>query len=185
MTAAIEVFSEHGYHRASMDEIALRACVAKGTLYYNFPNKAQLFKTLVKQGLQEIMDTTCQALDMPLTLEESIQRVIRLNLDMFLESTNFAHIIFNELSNGIEQEVLLEIKELRREYLHFLADILEESKCGGYVRDVNCMIAATSIVGMLQSSCNYYLNNKNEMSREDLEYFLFTLITKGLFTTHA
>jgi AcrR family transcriptional regulator len=180
---AVEVFSENGYHRASMDEIALRANVAKGTLYYHFPGKAQLFKTLVKDGFQEIIDKVQADLKANLTLEEQIKRIIRHNLDLFLESSNLAHIVFNELSNGIDQEVLEELKKLRIDYIHFLASVLEEGKHEGVLRDVNCNLAAAGIVGMLDSACNYFLNNKNEGSRDQIEQFFYTIITSGLFLT--
>ncbi|MCJ8014653.1 TetR/AcrR family transcriptional regulator [Paenibacillus sp. KQZ6P-2] len=182
--AAIEVFSENGYHRASMDEIALRAQVAKGTLYYNFPSKSQLFKTVVKAGFEDIMRRTEADLNSPLPLEEMILRTIRHHLELFLESRHFAHIVFNEISNGIEQDVLDELKELRREHLRFLAAILEEGKCEeNLLRDVDPNLAAASIVGTLESTCNYYLSHQNEYSRDDLEHFVFTIITKGLFVS--
>ncbi|MCY9695724.1 TetR/AcrR family transcriptional regulator [Paenibacillus alginolyticus] len=180
---AVEVFSENGYHRASMDEIALRANVAKGTLYYHFPGKAQLFKTLVKDGFQEIIDKVQADLKANLTLEEQIKRIIRHNLDLFLESSRLAHIVFNELSNGIDQEVLEELKKLRIDYIHFLASVLEEGKHEGVLRDVNCNLAAAGIVGMLDSACNYFLNNKHEGSRDQIEQFFYTIITSGLFLT--
>ncbi|WP_036713423.1 TetR/AcrR family transcriptional regulator [Paenibacillus sp. P1XP2] len=180
--AAIEVFSENGYHRASMDEIALRAQVAKGTLYYNFPGKSELFKTIVKQGFEDIMQRTQADLCAPLPIKEQILRVIRHHLDFFLESRHFSHIVFNELSNGIEQDVLDELKQLRREHLRFLASILEEGQCeGNLIRDVDANLAAASIVGTLESTCNYYLSHPDEYSRDDLEHFVFTMVTKGLF----
>lgn len=166
-----------------MDEIALRAQVAKGTLYYNFPGKAQLFKTIVKQALQDIINHTCQNLDnTTLSIKEQIRYIIRHNLDVMLESRNVAHIIFNELSNGIEQEVLDEIKGLRREYLGFIAELLEEGKRSGYIVNVQPMVAASGVIGMLQSACNYYLTNPDSMTREDLEQSLFIMITKGLLS---
>lgn len=180
---AVEVFSENGYHRASMDEIALRANVAKGTLYYHFPGKAQLFKTLVKDGFQEIIDKVQADLNANLTLEEQIKRIIRHNLDLFLESSSLAHIVFNELSNGIDQEVLEELKKLRIDYIHFLAEVLEEGKQEGVLRDVNCNLAAAGIVGMLDSASNYFLNNNNELTRDHIEQFFYTIITSGLFMT--
>jgi len=180
--AAIEVFSENGYHRASMDEIALRAQVAKGTLYYNFPGKSELFKTIVKQGFEDIMQRTQADLCAPLPIKEQILRIIRHHLDFFLESRHFSHIVFNELSNGIEQDVLDELKQLRREHLRFLASILEEGQCeGNLIRDVDANLAAASIVGTLESTCNYYLSHPDEYSRDDLEHFVFTMVTKGLF----
>lgn len=178
--AAIDVFSEHGYHRASMDEIALRANVAKGSLYYHFPGKAQLFKTLVMDGFQVIIDRIRADLIADLTLEEQIKRIVRHNLDLFLESNNLAHIVFNELSNGIDSEVLDELKKLRIEYIHFLSEVLEVGKQEGVLRDLNCKLAAAGIVGMLDRACNYYLNNKDELSRDQMERFFYTVITSGL-----
>lgn len=182
ISAAIEVFSENGYHRASMDEIAARAQVAKGTLYYNFPGKSQLFKTVVKNGFEDIMRRTEADLNSSLPLKEKILRTIRHHLDLFLESRHFAHIVFNEISNGIEQDVLDELKELRRVHLSFLASILEEGKCEeNLIRDVDSNLAAASIVGTLESTCNYYLSHPDEYKRDDLERFVFTVITEGLF----
>lgn len=40
--AATEVFIRHGYRKASVDEVAQRAGVAKGTIYLYFRNKAEL-----------------------------------------------------------------------------------------------------------------------------------------------
>ena len=42
LSAAQEVFSQNGYYTATMDMIAEKAEVAKGTLYYNFPSKVAL-----------------------------------------------------------------------------------------------------------------------------------------------
>ncbi|MFD0716553.1 TetR/AcrR family transcriptional regulator [Paenibacillus sp. GCM10027626] len=180
--AAIEVFSENGYHRASMDEIALRAQVAKGTLYYNFPGKAQLFKTIVKQGFQRITEQINADLCAPIPLKDKITRTINHYLDLFLESRHFSHIVFNELSNGIEQDVLDELKQIRSEHLQFLVAILEEGKSEeNFLRDLDSHLAAASIFGTLQNTCNFYLNHQVDYSREDLERFLFTMITEGLF----
>jgi TetR/AcrR family transcriptional regulator len=182
--AAIEVFSENGYHRASMDEIAMRAQVAKGTLYYNFPSKSQLFKTVVKAGFEDFMRRTAADLNSSLPLEEMILRVIRHHLDLFLESRHFAHIVFNEISNGIEQDVLDELKQLRRGHLNFLAKILEEGKCEeNLLRDVDSNLAAASIIGTMESACNYYLSHQDEYSRDELEQSVVTIISKGLFTS--
>ena len=49
--AALECFAQRGYAAASLDEIAARAGVTKGTLYLYFPNKEALFKEVVRQAL--------------------------------------------------------------------------------------------------------------------------------------
>lgn len=49
LDAAARVFSERGYEAASVDEIAAEAGVSKGTLYWNFENKDDLFLALVEE----------------------------------------------------------------------------------------------------------------------------------------
>lgn len=49
--AALECFAQRGYAAASLDDIAARAGVTKGTLYLYFPNKEALFKEVVRRAL--------------------------------------------------------------------------------------------------------------------------------------
>ena len=44
LNSAIKVFSTKGYDGATMDDVAIVGGVAKGTLYYHFKSKEELFK---------------------------------------------------------------------------------------------------------------------------------------------
>jgi len=48
---ALECFAERGFAACSLDDIAARAGVSKGTLYLYFRNKEELFKAVVRQAL--------------------------------------------------------------------------------------------------------------------------------------
>lgn len=54
LDAALEVFSQKGFHSATTDEIAERAGVGKGTLYRHFETKEKLFEELVRLRLDEL-----------------------------------------------------------------------------------------------------------------------------------
>jgi len=48
---AARIFSRYGYSKTSLDEIAQEARIAKGTIYYYFTSKEELFSQIVqKQG---------------------------------------------------------------------------------------------------------------------------------------
>jgi AcrR family transcriptional regulator len=47
LAAALDVFSEHGFAAARLDDVAARAGVAKGTLYLYFPDKETLFEQML------------------------------------------------------------------------------------------------------------------------------------------
>ncbi len=51
LAAALELFTRHGYAATRLADVAARAGVSKGTLYLYFPNKAELFKALVRRAL--------------------------------------------------------------------------------------------------------------------------------------
>ncbi len=55
LNAATMLFSRKPYHMVVMDDIARQARVAKGTLYYHFNSKEDLYITLFKDGLDDLL----------------------------------------------------------------------------------------------------------------------------------
>lgn len=62
LMAAIAVFAEHGYQGATMDQIARRAGVAKGTAYLHFADKADLFYAVFERWAGEVVSDSVQAM---------------------------------------------------------------------------------------------------------------------------
>ncbi|NMP22732.1 TetR/AcrR family transcriptional regulator [Sulfobacillus harzensis] len=58
MEAALKEFAESGYDRTTMDAIAIRAQVAKGSLYYHFPSKEALFRALFQERAERLATLT-------------------------------------------------------------------------------------------------------------------------------
>src|ERR1700744_1522788 len=58
LTAALEIFGEHGLANARLDDIAKRAGLSKGTIYLYFPNKEELFREMVRQLIVSQIETT-------------------------------------------------------------------------------------------------------------------------------
>lgn len=55
LSAALELFVEHGFAATRMDDVAKRAGVAKGTLYLYFSSKNELFKAVVRENTLPIL----------------------------------------------------------------------------------------------------------------------------------
>jgi AcrR family transcriptional regulator len=49
LDAAVGVFAQHGYAGATIDAIAAAADLSKGTLYWHFSSKEELFQTLLEE----------------------------------------------------------------------------------------------------------------------------------------
>jgi len=56
--AALEVFSEQGFHGTTLDAVAKRAGVSKGAIYWHYPSKQALFAdlgALWEQGIETML----------------------------------------------------------------------------------------------------------------------------------
>lgn len=56
MDAALELFSEHGFHQVSINQIAKEAGISKGLMYNYFESKDELIKTIIYKGIDEMLD---------------------------------------------------------------------------------------------------------------------------------
>jgi len=125
--AALEEFSQLGFHQASVDSIALKAGVSKATLYSHFGTKEALFLAVFDQVLKSMIKPPDIDLKTA-TLEEGVKFGIR---DLFTkvagtpEARFFFHCMTsdsgllseelrNQLSNRFISTSLGEMKEFMR-----------------------------------------------------------------------
>lgn len=180
LEAAAEVFSECGYYRASMDQIAERAKVAKGTLYYHFSSKAQLFKQLITEGFRMIRERVERELNRSLTQDEQVRNVIQHHIDLYLEYSSLATIFFNEISSGLDEEVLQEIKEERDRYVLFLAGLLNGAVQVSENRQMNGKMLAVGLLSMLDGLCSYYLDHREETTPGEIALVLYRAVSGAM-----
>lgn len=60
LSAAEDVFAKHGFHGASVDEVAEAAGYTKGAVYSNFDSKEGLFLAVLEARMQSNIDTATQ-----------------------------------------------------------------------------------------------------------------------------
>jgi AcrR family transcriptional regulator len=180
LIAAGLIFSKKGFYRATMDEIAREASVAKGTLYYNFPSKSKLFAATVTEGMEEIIGQVEKELESDLPFKDHLRHLIRSNFLLYLKYSNLSKIVFNEITSGIDDEVLDEIEKVRVRYIDFISDLLRQGQERGYLKEIDARLAAVGLVGFLDNLCNYYLKNERMLDREELIDTMFAVLSSGL-----
>jgi AcrR family transcriptional regulator len=55
LDAALRVFGQYGFRRASMDDIAREAQIGKGTIYLSFASKEEVFQALSQRLAQQML----------------------------------------------------------------------------------------------------------------------------------
>ncbi|MBF9233282.1 TetR/AcrR family transcriptional regulator [Microvirga alba] len=62
LDAALDVFSEKGFARSRLEDVAARAGIAKGTIYLYVPSKQGLFEALIRSGIGSAVEEIEQRL---------------------------------------------------------------------------------------------------------------------------
>jgi AcrR family transcriptional regulator len=71
LQAASEVFAEHGYDRASLEDVAAAAGLTKGAVYSSFASKDELFYALMLERIDERLALVAAAVDRQTTLPDT------------------------------------------------------------------------------------------------------------------
>jgi AcrR family transcriptional regulator len=93
--AAMELFTNFGYKAVSMESIAVRAGVAKGTLYLYFKDKEALFYHLLSEFIQDFDNLIKQIEKRRMPLADEIVEVIY-NLLVYRKNQKFLFKIIRE-----------------------------------------------------------------------------------------
>ena len=118
--AALALFSEKGFHQATMAEIAEKAEFAIGTLYKFFANKEDLYQALVLAQSRIFGAAFEHALDTPQDEVEKLRNYVRAKGEMFQSNLSFVRLFLAE-TRGISYSVTSSLnEELRRRYDKFL-----------------------------------------------------------------
>lgn len=87
LQAAEEVFSQHGYEKATLDEIIALADVGKGTVYKYFGNKEHLFYKLVADKNAPFLEKLHQAVNSVDSFEEKLKKYFEVMVHFYVANT--------------------------------------------------------------------------------------------------
>ncbi len=130
LQVAEEVLAEKGYYETSMDEIAARVGVAKGTVYLHFPSKEDMVFALFERELETFLLTVVQIAAATSTARTRLENILHEMYQGLLGKR--MQLLLSFYSNMDVRTGLIEKKEQMRSRLEQLAAIisalLEEGK---------------------------------------------------------
>ncbi len=81
LDAAQKRFAVYGFAKVTMDEIAADVGMGKASLYYYFPTKDHLFRSVIAREQREFMDRLDQMLRLDIPAAEKLKRYTEQRLD--------------------------------------------------------------------------------------------------------
>ena len=150
--AAVSLIGEQGYHGTTVDDIVERAGVAKGTVYYHFAGKEELFQAMLTDGLERLSDafrTQVDAHDDPV---EALDGIVRTELSFIHDNQAFSKLLMSELWRGdrVWREALV---MLRERYVSCVVVVLRRGvESGAFRSDLDPERAASILFGTIATA---------------------------------
>jgi AcrR family transcriptional regulator len=175
--AAVELIAEQGFSATTVDDIALRAKVAKGTVYYNFASKTALFEELLRHGIGLLTDDFRAAVkDLP--PREAVAALVRAQLEYIRRYRAFAQLLLSEMwrTNREWQQTLV---LLREQAIGTIAETVRAGvDSGDLPEDLDVRVAASALFGVGLVVAVDWLVFQPDRPIEDVERSLLGLVRR-------
>jgi AcrR family transcriptional regulator len=145
--AAVELIAERGFSATTVDDIAERAGVAKGTVYYNFPSKTALFEDLLRHGVG-LLTADFRAAVAGKPPGAAVSALVRAQLEYIRRYRSFAQLLLSEMwrTNREWQQTL---KLLREEAIGVIVDVLQSGvDSGEFAADLDVRLSSSALFGV-------------------------------------
>jgi AcrR family transcriptional regulator len=170
LDAALAVFSQSGYHSASIDDIAREAGVSKALIYEHFASKQELYGDLIARNARELTQRLAGAL-VGLELESSAARLAA-GLDAFFafveERRDAWRMLFRDASDPESAAVLDRmLEQVTAEVTLLISQDPGAPELNSAEDTRGLRLLAEMLVGGAQSMANWWADNP-EASRESM-----------------
>jgi AcrR family transcriptional regulator len=173
--AAVELIAEQGFSATTVDDIALRAGVAKGTVYYNFASKTALFEELLRYGIGLLTDAYRSAVASK-EPRAAVDALIRAQLEYIQRYRAFAQLLLAEMwrTNREWQQTL---RLLREQALDVIAETLQAGvDSGDFDPSLDVRLASSALFGVGLVVAVDWLVFQPGRSLDDVEQSLLTIV---------
>ena len=178
IVAAKRVFSERGFSKTTMEDIAREAELSPGTLYLYFKNKDELYASLSLRILQYMnirledvkKETDSEPAQKIASIKEALYDVYQFDPMILI---NMFHLQSSETLKNISSPLLDNISELSQNSLQILADIFKDNSERNTVL-TRQPTAAADIVWSLFTGVVLWEESKRMMD-DDKDYLKDTL----------
>ncbi|MBD0842701.1 TetR/AcrR family transcriptional regulator [Streptomyces sp. TRM68416] len=178
--AAVTLIAEQGFSATTVDEIAERAGVAKGTVYYNFASKSVLFEELLRHGVGLLTASLRDAAERTAreggSKVDALDAMIRAGLGFIAAYPSFTQLYVAELwrTNRAWQSTLMVV---RQDVVAVVEGVLLDGVSNGeFSEEIDIPLTAAALVGMVLVAALDWQSFQPERSLDDVHAALSRLL---------
>jgi AcrR family transcriptional regulator len=155
LDTAATLFDKRRYHEVRMEDLAIKAGVAKGTLYRYFEDKEDLYVALLVSAIDRFYQEMLTGLATVSGPEEKVRVFLRRSVDFFEQ-----HPYFFELQQRVEGSMTPErmegLEKLRDAFFRLVTEIIGELVATGRYAAADPLAAALYLTGINRQMHRFY-----------------------------
>ena len=155
---SMKLFAEKGYENTSIEEITATVGVAKGTLYYHFTSKEEIFDFLVQEGIKLLQNSVDIKIAKYDNYVDKIKAIVLIQIKIVKKYEDIITILLSQFYGNEKRNQ--RCKEYIYQYIDKIEDIVTKGMQNGQIKQGDAKIYASEIYGLIASSLIYKLREK-------------------------
>lgn len=175
---AMQLFADKGYEATSIEEITATVGVAKGTLYYHFSSKEEIFNFLVEEGIKLLQNSIDIKTSKLPNYIDKLKAIILIQIKIVVKYEDIITILLTQFLGKKARNQ--KCQKLVYEYINKIEEIVKEGIKKGQIKQGNSQAIASEIYGLICSSLVYKLRNNGQIEIMKLYKEFENTIIQGL-----
>ncbi len=175
---SMKLFAKKGYDATSIEEITATVGVAKGTLYYHFSSKEEIFNFLIEEGiklLQNSIDIKTAKLD---NYIDKLKAVILIQIKIVNKYEDFITILLSQFYGKEARNKMCQKHVF--EYISKIERIVKEGMEAGQIKKGNANVIASEIYALIASTLVYKMKSQENVEIIKLYKELENTVIEGI-----
>ena len=175
---SMKLFAEKGYEATSIEEITATVGVAKGTLYYHFSSKEEIFNFLVEEGIKLLQNSVDIKTAKRNNYIDKIKAIVLIQIKIVAKYEDIITIILSQFWGNEERHKKLQ--NLVYEYIGQIEKIVQQGIEKGEIKNGDARAIASEIYGLICSTLIYKKREEVDMDIMKLYHEYENTVVNGL-----
>ena len=178
IAAATRIFSERGYHAASMSDIADAVGIRKASLYHHVRKKEDLLFAIHEALVDELIDETLAVSSSSMSPADKVRELLLLTMRFIARNRDGVAVFLSERHavTGERWQALVVKRDL---YERMVSQIVTEGRGTGEFADLPPELVAKALLGMANWAYTWFRQD-GPMSADDVGDVFAAIALRGL-----
>jgi TetR/AcrR family transcriptional regulator, cholesterol catabolism regulator len=181
LEAAAQIFSQKGFHAASMQDIADAVNLRKASLYHHVNNKQEILVAILDQALDLLIERMTEVMARPLSTDEKLRQAMVSYLQGMLDHRELASVLLLE-HRSLEPTLHARHVPRRDRFERLWRDLIQEGLDQGLFCCVDPGLAGRALLGVMNWTITWYRPDGSlspeAIAAQYADFFLNGLLTR-------